>query len=104
MKKYLLLYNAGFDPVTLEDFESAKQAWDEWFEEMGDAVLDRGHPVDSNHTVHRSHTVTSDGGRNPVIRYSMIQAEDKDEAVTLVKKCPMIEAGGDIQIAEVLSV
>lgn len=70
---------------------------------MGEAVVDAGTPVGNAWTVHRSRIVTSDGGNNPASGYSIIQAESREAAIDLAKGCPIIEANGDIEIAEFLA-
>lgn len=101
MQNYLLIYHAGFDPITPDDFNAAQPAWDEWFTELGEAVIDRGNPLTSNQTVGGDKSENRGSGKNPAVRYTLVQAEDREAVVALAKKCPLIDAGGDIQIAEI---
>ena len=102
MPKYLFVYHGGDHPETEEDTAKVMQAWNDWFDSMGDAVVDAGAPVGPSHTVHRSRIVTSDGGTNPASGYSLIQADSKDDAIALAKQCPIIDDNGDIEIAEII--
>lgn len=101
MQNYLLIYHAGFTPITPADFQSAQAAWDEWFTGLGEALLNRGTPLINSQTVSNDQNENRNRGKNPAVGYSLIQAENRDAAVAHVKTCPLIEAGGDIQIAEV---
>lgn len=103
MTKFLFVYHGGNHPETPEDKEAVTKAWGDWLDGMGDAVIDGGAPVGNAWTVHRSRIVTSDGGNNPASGYSLIQAEDREAAIELAKGCPIIEANGDVEIAEILS-
>lgn len=87
-----------------EEGEKVKKAWGDWFESMGESVIDAGAPVGNAWTVHRSRIVTSDGGNNPASGYSIIQAEDREAAIELAKGCPVIDANGDVEIAEVMNI
>ena len=101
MAKFLFVYHGGSEHPE-EECEAVMQAWNDWFDGMGEAVIDAGAPVGNNWTVHRSRIVTSDGGNNPATGYSLIQAEDREAAIELAKGCPIIEANGDIEIAEII--
>lgn len=102
MTKFLFVYHGGNQPESPEEGEKVKKAWGDWFESMGDSVIDSGAPVGNAWTVHRSRIVTSDGGNNPASGYSIIQAKDRESAIELAKGCPVIDANGDVEIAEVI--
>ena len=45
-------------------------------------------------------SVANNGGANPVSGYSLIEAADIDDAVAKAKGCPILRAGGSIELAE----
>ena len=104
MTRFLFVYHGGNQPESPEEGEKVKKDWDNWFETMGDSVSDSGAPVGNAWTVHRSRIVTSDGGNNPARRKSIVQAADREAAIELAKGCPVIEANGDVEIAEVMNI
>jgi hypothetical protein len=77
-------------------------AWGQWFSSMGKAVINAGNPVGKSWTVKSSGSVVKDGGANPVSGYSLIEAKNQDEAVTKAKGCPILAAGGSVEVAEAM--
>ena len=69
---------------------------------MGEAVLDPGNPVGMSTTLHPDGSVTNDGGSNPVSGISFIAADSDQDAVEKSRGCPILQAGGSIEIAEVV--
>ena len=102
MAKYLFVYHGGSHPESKEDQAKVMAAWGQWFGAMGKAVINGGNPVGQSWTVKSNGTVAKDGGANPVSGFSLIEAKDQDEAVTKAKSCPILAAGGSIEIAEAL--
>ena len=102
MAKYLFTYHGGSHPETEEETAAVLDAWGQWFGSMGAAVIDGGNPAGPSKTVHPDGSVTNDGGANPVSGYSLIEATDDDDAITKAKGCPVLEAGGSIEVAEAM--
>ena len=48
-------------------------------------------------------SVVDDGGANPISGYSLVQAADLPAAQKMAKGCPILEAGGSIEIAPTLA-
>jgi hypothetical protein len=74
-------------------------AWNTWFAELGDKVVDGGNPVSHVKTVHANGSVT-DGGTNPSSGYSVIKADSLDQAVKFAKGCPVLAGGASVEVAE----
>jgi hypothetical protein len=91
MKRFLLLYNGPPAPPN-----PSHEGWPEWFTKVGDALVDRGSPMANGLVLHRdgstSHETTSLDG------YSFIQAEDRSEALELVKDHPFLGLGDEYTI------
>ena len=103
MAKYLYVYHGGGDnPATEEEVAAALDAWGSWFGSMGAAVIDGGNPVGESSTVNPDGSVTSNGGANPAAGYSLIEASSLDDALTKAKGCPILAAGGSIEVAEAI--
>jgi hypothetical protein len=77
-------------------------AWGQWFGSMGAAVIDGGNPVGKSSTVRADGSLAGDGGANPASGYSLIEAPTLDEAHKKAKGCPILAAGGSIEIAQAL--
>lgn len=101
MAKYLYVYHGGSDPESEEEVAEVLDAWGNWLGSMGAAVIDGGNPVGKSSTVNADGSVADDGGANPASGYSLIEAADLDDALTKAKGCPILQAGGSIEVAEV---
>ncbi len=100
MAKHIFVYHGGKVPETDADKARVMDAWSSWFESMGDAVVDGGHPVGMSSTVLAGGRVENNGGANPVSGYSLIEAADSDAAVAIARKCPILDDGGSVEVAE----
>ena len=69
---------------------------------MGSAVVDGGNPVGMSTTVNSDGSVANDGGSNPVSGYGMFEASDLEDATSKAKGCPILEAGGSVELAKVI--
>ena len=85
MKKFLFLYY-GYETPTKE----IGAAWGKWFESVGDKFVDSGTPFGYGREV--THDGTNELPLQPdsLTGYSIINAEDMDEAETIARTCPMI--------------
>jgi hypothetical protein len=102
MAKFLFVYHGGSRPESKDAQAKVMAAWGQWFGSMGKAVVNGGNPVGKSWTVKSSGAVTKDGGANPASGYSLIEAKDYDDAATKAKACPLLAAGGSVEIAEVM--
>lgn len=102
MSKYLFVYHGGSIPESQEEAAQVMQAWVEWFESIGADVIDGGNPVGLSTTVNSDGSVTEHGGSNPASGYSLIAASSVDDAIEKSRRCPILAAGGNIELAEVI--
>ena len=102
MPKYLFVYHGGEDPETEAEYQEVMDDWGNWLGSMGAAVVDGGNPVGDSVTVNPDGTVTRDGGPNPASGYGLFEADDVDDAIARAKRCPILKAGGSIEIAEAI--
>lgn len=102
MAKYLFVYHGGKHPETDEEVKRVLDAWGQWFASMGAAVVDGGNPVGKSSTVNPDGSVADNGGSNPASGYSLVEAGDLDDALAKARGCPILEAGGTVEVAEAL--
>lgn len=102
MPKYVLAYHGGATPETEDDVQKVMAAWEAWMGSLGEALVDPGNPIGQTKTVTADGAVTLGGGANPLSGYSLLNASDIDEAVSLAKGCPIFESGGSIEVAETI--
>jgi hypothetical protein len=92
MAEFIFTYRtpAGYTPGTPDGIA----AWNAWFQGMGSQLRDLGKPVFNRATVGGSADGSLLGG------YSLVTAENLDEAVTLAKNCPIVAVGGGVEVGE----
>ena len=92
MTKFLVLYRSDASAAeqmanaTPEQQQAGMQAWMEWFDKAGDAIVDGGSPVQSESGI---------GG------YSVLQAESRDALDTILEGHPHTMVG-TIDVCEFL--
>ncbi len=102
MPKFLYVYHGGSVPETEEEGRKVMQAWTDWMGSLGDAIVDGGNPVGQSKTVMPGGGGADNGGANPASGYSLIDAADMDDALAMAKGCPILDAGGSIEVAETM--
>jgi len=100
MAKYLFVYHGGSAPTSPADKARIMDAWGRWFGSLGPAVIDGGNPVGPAVTVRSDRTVVTAPSANPPSGYSLIEAADRDDAVAKARGCPLLAAGGSVEVAE----
>ncbi|NHN35733.1 hypothetical protein G8764_00315 [Pseudomaricurvus alcaniphilus] len=104
MAKYLFVYHGGSMPESEADQKAAMDAWGQWLGDLGNEVIDGGAPVGMSTTVHSDGSVSDDGGSNPTSGYSLIEAASLEDAVSKAKRCPILQHGGSVELAETFDV
>lgn len=106
MAKYLLVNRSAnpFDPAALpkEQLIQLMEAWGEWVGSLGAAVLDEGNAMSAG-----GKRVTADGvanGDDHLAGYTIIEAKDFDEALSMAKTCPIVKRGGSVEVYEAFGV
>ncbi len=99
MAKYLFVYHGGGIPDSPEEGERLMAAWGQWFASMGAAVIDGGNPVGQSRTVLNDGSVAQNGGVNPASGYSLIEANDDEDAAAKARGCPILQSGGSVEFA-----
>jgi hypothetical protein len=99
MPAYLLVYHGGHVDESLEGRQRVMKEFGEWFGELGPRLKDPGNPIARAVTVD-GQSVTDGGGANPASGYTVIEADDMDMAIELVKRGPIVRGGRTVEIAE----
>jgi hypothetical protein len=101
MAKYLLAYSGGTMPETPAEQQKVMEQWMGWFGEMGSGLVDGGSPLAPTATIKPGGAVSSGAGMG-ISGYSIIEAGDGEEATKMASGCPLINAGGTVEIFEAL--
>lgn len=95
MSNYLFVFRGKLQPgspATRED------TWNSWFGELGAAVIEWGHRVRGSRTV-RAGGATEES-TEPVTGFVVVSAGSLDHAVNLARGCPILLAGGAVEVGE----
>lgn len=103
MGNYVLAYLGGGMAATEEERNAAMAAWGAWFGGLGSAVIDAGNPFAASTSVSSDGSVNG-GARAGLTGYSVLEAPSLEEAAALAKDCPILAAGGSVDVYEVLPV
>ena len=91
MTSFILLYDG---PPTAPD--ASHEGWPEWFQSLGDKLVDRGSPMTAGFVVRGDATASDTApGLNG---YSVIRAEDRDAVRDLLRTHPFLAAGSEYRI------
>lgn len=101
MPDFIFAYHGGKMPDTPEEGEKAMAAWNAWYQDMGDKVVHGGGPVGKSSTVSNS-GVAQNGGSNPLSGFTIVKVKDHAEADKLAKGCPILDAGGNVEVAPII--
>jgi hypothetical protein len=82
---------------TPKDYRGSAESmtlWSSWFEQLGDHVQDRGNPVFARSQLGADPRNTVLGG------YSLITADNLDDALDVAKTCPILASDGCVEVGE----
>jgi len=97
MAKFLFLYFGGNPPKSPEEGKRVMDAWMAWFGRVGDKVADGGAPLGPRKSVGGNAASAATG-------YSIVNAANLDEAITLTKGHPHLASGGSIEVCETMPI
>jgi hypothetical protein len=101
MANYLFAYKGGGMAGTDKQRGEQKAAWGQWFGTLGAAVVDGGNPCGASKTVARDGSIKNE--TSGVSGYSVIKADSLDAALKLAKGCPLLKAGGSVEVYETIN-
>ena len=110
MKKFIITYNAPIDAAwktaesSPEEMEKGMQAWMAWAQKCGDKLVDFGTPLGNGVSLRPGGS--SAASESKIIGYSILQADDMEEARNLLQDHPHLDwnAACEIEIHEALPV
>jgi hypothetical protein len=100
MAKYVFAYHGGAMAETEEEMAQVMAQWEAWYAELGESIVDGGNPFGQTRNV--DSTGVTGPNDSPVSGYTVITAADIDAAVAAAKGCPILGAGGSVEVAEAI--
>ena len=95
MKTFVLLHY-GFETPTQEIMD----AWNNWFASLGDKLVENCGPFVTGREITDAETRDLSLDREAITGFSVIQAQDLDQATEIAQGCPSITS---IRVYEVMS-
>lgn len=91
MNQFLLLYKG---PATSPD--ASHDGWRQWFTGLGEHLIDVGSAMKQGCALHGDGS--TDERETPLNGYSIIQAEEREEALRLVQSHPYLSLGDEYTV------
>lgn len=79
MAKLIFVYHGSSEPEFEAQMKEVLSAWNAWFAQLDNSVIDAGNPLGQSNTVHSNGSITQVGGSNPVSGYSFIIPSDIED-------------------------
>jgi len=109
MSDFAFVYRGWDTPASPEELQKTVDLWRAWFEELEQQghLKDPGLPLDkSGNVVKGAKKLVSDGpfaeAKDVVGGFTLITAADLRQATELAKSCPILGAGGSVEVRPVL--
>ena len=85
MSKFLFLYKGYVTPTP-----EIGRAWMQWFDTHAQSMIDSGNPMTAGVEITPDATEAIETGPNSLTGYSILNADNMDEAIALARTNPMI--------------
>jgi hypothetical protein len=96
MAKFVVVYKGGAMEGTPQQQEEIMKKWMSWFGEIESKVTDMGNPFGA------STAVGGESATAGLTGYTILSAPDLGAAASIVAGCPVLDAGGSMEIYEAL--
>lgn len=102
MKKFIVLYHAPAKAMqetansTPEEMKKGMEQWMQWAQKCGDKLVDMGTPLEGGQKLNASGS--SEPSKKEVVGYSILQANDMNEAKSLLQGHPHLMWRNDCEI------
>jgi hypothetical protein len=110
MKEFLLLFRSDFSNMpqrSPEEAQAATKRWIDWIQNLAaqNQLVDKGRRLDNSGKVVKGDNIVVNGPYTEIKEllggYSLIRAASYEAAVDLVKDCPILLVGGNVEIREI---
>ena len=108
MSEFTFLFRGRDRTSSPDQMQKTMQRWVAWFKELGEKgqIKYPGHPLEhAGKVVTGKQKTVHDGpyaeAKDVVGGYMLIEADDLQHAVEISKGCPILEAGGSVEVRPV---
>lgn len=103
MPEFIFTYHGGKMPETPEEGAEGMAKWQAWADSLGSTLINPGTPVGVTRVL-TPDGVSAESASNPIMGFSIIEAENMEAALALLKECPHLEYGGTLEVSEMLPI
>lgn len=103
MPQYILAFKGGNEPQTEDAIKECMNKWNTWFEKIGNKIVNPGKPSRGSKTVSASGVKETDH-TNPITGFTIIEADNIDQATQYAQSNPHLEYGGTVEVAELYDI
>jgi len=110
MKDFLFVFRADYSVMpksSPEEMQAMMKRWMDWLGNIAaqNKLTDQGNRLNASGKVVKPNNVIADGPymeiKESIGGYSIVKAESLEEAVELAKGCPILTAGGNVEVREI---
>ena len=110
MKEFLLLFRTDYDKVSKASAEQAEAMTKKWMDWLGgvaaqNKLASKGNRLQSSGRIVKSDNIVTNGPytdiKESIGGYTIIKAHNYEEAVEIAKGCPVLLAGGSVEVREI---
>jgi hypothetical protein len=105
MSEFTYLFRGRDTTASPEQMQKTMEKWVAWFKDLGAKghLKEPGHPLEHTGKVVRGkQKIVNDGpyaeAKDVIGGYIVVEAKDLSHAVELSKGCPILEAGGSVEV------
>ena len=101
MAQFIFTYHGGNMPATPEEGRASMQKWKTWAQNLGSALINPGTPVGMTKVL-TAQGVSTDPSPHPIMGFSIIEADNMDHALDLLRDCPHFDYEGTLEVSEMM--
>ena len=101
MAKYMLVYLGGDHPTNPEEGKKHFEEYRNWLMSLGDSVVSAANPLKDTHVIHPDGK-TEEGSTSAMSGFSILEADNIEEAVKMSQSCPFQKIGGTLEVSELV--
>lgn len=112
MKDFLLIFKSDFSALQQRTEAEAQAMMKKWMDWLGgiaaqNKLVDRGNRLADSGRIVKANDIVTNGPftdiKESIGGYSLIKAENYDDAVALAKGCPVLTVGGNVEVREIVT-
>jgi len=112
MKDFLLIFRTDYNVIQQRSEDQAEANMKQWMDWLGDIssknkLIDRGNRLDNSGRLVKPNDVVTNGPYSDIKEsiggYSLIKADNYEDAVAMAKGCPVLKMGGNVEVREILA-